>query len=326
MRVRRLILAGALTLGVLSVVSSTALAVPSPLAVTEGASEVSFDAATLNGTVNPEGVEVASDTRWCFQYGAGSLPGYNLGSVPVLAGDAGTGTTSVPVSIRVSGLEPGGAYRYRLVAVNSLGVGLGSTACGTEGGQETDGAEEILTTPVTLLAPLTETGPASNVSQNSATITGTVNPQGLRTSYEFQVGIDTSYGVQVFGQAGEGTEPVPVTLELRYLQPGTTYHYRLLAISPAGTSYGADATLTTPVYPTSTLSAPTNTPLVATPLVTFPSTPASTTTTNPKATTKPKTKTKAKPKAKRAKKATLATRNTGKTSRHHSSKKGRRSA
>jgi hypothetical protein len=326
MRMRRLIMAGCLTLGVFSVASSTALAVPSPLAVTEGASEVSFDAATLNGTVDPQGLEAASDTRWCFQYGAGSLPGYNLGSVPVLAGDAGTGTTSVPVDIRVSGLEPGSAYRYRLVAVNSLGAGLGSMACGTEGGQEADGAEEILTTPVTLPAPLAVTGTTSNVSQNSATITGTVNPRGLRTSYEFQVGIDTSYGVQVFGQAGEGSEPVPVTLELRYLQPGTTYHYRVLAISPAGTSYGADATLTTPVYPTSVLSAPANTPLVATPLVTFPSTPAPTTTTNPKTTTKPKTKTKAKPKTKKAKKAARATRNTGKTSRHNSPTKGRRPA
>ena len=101
--------------------------------------------------------------------------------------------------------------------------------------------------------------------------------------------MDTSYGVQVFGQAGEGPEPVPVSLELQYLQPGTTYHYRLVAISPAGTSYGADAMLTTPVYPTSVLSAPASAPLLATPAVAFPTTPTETTTSTTK--TKPKAKT-----------------------------------
>jgi hypothetical protein len=322
------VFAGLVVAGVLSLAPSHALAVQPPTATTEGASEVSSSAATLNGSVNPQGLEAGSDTRWCFQYGEGSIPGYNLGSIPVLAGDAGTGTTGVPVSIHVGGLEPGSAYRYRLVAVNSLGTGLGSTACGTEGGQETLGAEEILTTPVTLPAPQAETGHASSISQNTATITGTISPHGQPTSYEFQVGIDTSYGVQVFGQSGEGTEPVPVSLNLQYLQPGTTYHYRLLATSPAGTSYGADATLTTGVYPTSVILPPASTPLLATPTVTFPTTPTETTTTTPK--TKTKTKPKAKKKAKKArsaKNARRASRTTTKTSRNgRGAKKGRRSA
>ncbi len=312
------VFAGLVVAGVMSLTTSAAFAVPLPSAVTEGVSEVSFDAATLNGTVDPDGLEVGSDTRWCFQYGTGDVPGYNLGSVPVLAGDAGVGTDRVPVSARVSGLQPGEAYRYRLVAVNFLGTGLGSTACGTAGGQEALGAEGIFTTPVALPGPLVETRIASNVSQNTATITGSVNPQGSRTSYEFQVGLDTSYGVQVFGQAGEGSEPVPVSLELQYLQPGTTYHYRLVAISPAGTSYGADVTLTTPVYPASVISAPASAPLLATPAVAFPTTPTETTT----STTKPKAKTKKKIK----KTAKKADKKTGRASRHDSSRKGRRSA
>jgi hypothetical protein len=312
------VLAGLTAAGVMLLTPSAAFAVPLPSAVTEGVSEVSFDAATLNGTVDPGGLEGGSDTRWCFQYGAGDVPGYNLGSVPVLAGDAGVGTGGVPVSVRVRGLQPGEAYRYRLVAVNSLGMGLGSTACGTAGGQEALGAEGIFTTPVAVPGPLVETGVAGNVSQNTATITGSVNPRGSRTSYEFQVGQDTSYGVQVFGEAGEGSEPVSVSLELQYLQPGTTYQYRLVAISPAGTSYGADATLTTPVFPTSVISAPASAPLLATPAVTFPTTPTETTT----SATKPKAKVKKKTK----KAAKKADKKTGRTSRHDSSRKGRRSA
>ena len=278
MSIRRLMLAGLAVLGAMVAMPSQVFATPLPAASTEGVSEVIFDAATLHGTVIPGGSEAASDTRWCFEYGTGGSPEYNLGSLPLLAGDAGEGTSGVPVSVRVNGLEPASTYRYRLVAVNALGTGLGSTACGTEGGQEADGAEGLFTTPVSLPVPLAVTGTASGISQNAATISGTVDPRGFPTTYEFQFGIDTSYGVQVFGAAGEGLEPAPVSLSVPYLQPGTTYHYRLVAINQGGTSYGADAMFTTPVFPTAVLSAPAVPPLIATPAVTFPSDTTATTT------------------------------------------------
>jgi hypothetical protein len=243
---------------------------PPPAAQTEGAAEVAFNSATLSGTVLPGSVGAASDTRWCFEYGTAGGAGYSLGSLPLLAGDAGQGTGGVPVSVHLVGLEPGSTYRYRLLAVNSLGLGQSSTACGTEGGRESDGAEATFTTPVSLPGPVAVTGPASGVSQNEATVAGTVDPNGFRTSYEFQVGVDTGYGVQVFGEAGAGSEARQVSLELSYLQPGTTYHYRLVAVSPGGTRYGADATFTTSVFPTSALSAPVAAPLVATPAFAFP--------------------------------------------------------
>lgn len=222
-------------------------------------------------------------------------------SSPATPGDAGTGVAGVPVSVQLTGLTPGATYRYRLVAVNALGEGLGSVACGTEGGQEADGGEALFTTPDTPPAPLVATGAASDVTQNAATIAASVDPRGIPTTYEFQLGEDTAYGVQIFADAGAATEPQPVSLTLHYLQPATTYHYRIVAISRGGTSYGADAALTTSAFPTAVLVAPATAPLLSVPAIAFPADATATT-----GVAKPKAKAhkkKAKKTGKKAKKA-----------------------
>ena len=309
-----LALAGVLSVLALSAGATQATPLPPlPSATTEGTAEVTYNAATLSGTVIPGGVGTGSETRWCFQYGTGPNGEYNLGSVPLVPGNAGQGTSGVPVSVHLGALQPGSTYRYRLVAVNALGMGLGSTACGTEGGQEATGSEALFTTPATLPPPLVTTGAASGVSQNAATISGTVDPEGYGTSYEFQLGLDSSYGAEVFGAAGVGTEPQEFTLALTHLQAETTYHYRLVAINQAGTSYGTDAMFTTSGYPTETLTAPPSPPLLATPVFAFP------TTTGTSAKQKAKVK---KRNAKNTRKKTRKARKAGKTSKAGARRRG----
>ena len=240
---------------------------PAPEAVTEGASELAAGSVTLAGSVTPGSTGVVSDTKWCFEYGTIADPGYDQGYAPgTPVGEAGQGTVPISVSVKLSGLEPGTTYRYRLVAVNGLGLGLGSGGCNIAGGQEADGAIRTFTTPPeTLPVPLAQTGAASAVAQSEATITGAVDPRRHATSYAFQVGIDTSYGAELFGEIAAGAGATHVSAALRGLQPGTTYHYRLLARNAGGQSYGADGSFTTAVYPRSLLSAPSSPALVATP-------------------------------------------------------------
>ena len=286
-----------------------------PVVSTEGVTEVVFDAATLTGAVDPDGTEVSSDTEWCFEYGVGSTSGYGLGSAPAVAQDAGSGTTPVPVSTRLTGLSAGTTYRYRLIAVNDLGEGSSQSACGLQGGQQTTGAEGLFTTPLYIPPPLVITGSTSSVEQNTAIITGTVDPEGSRTTYEFQFGVDTGYGVEIFGAAGSGTQPEPFTLTLNDLEPATTYHYRLLATNAGGTTYGADQTFTTSVYATETLTTPPTPPLLSVPAVTFPTEPQ---TTKPTPTVKHK----------KTKKTAKTIRRSGKAARskehHHASKRKER--
>lgn len=100
--------------------------------------------------------------------------------------------------------------------------------------------------------PSATTGSPSSVGQSSATVNGTVNPNGQSTTYYFKYGTATTYGLQTTpAGAGSGTGNVAVHAALDGLSPNTTYHYQLVATSSAGTSNGPDETFTTTTTTTS---------------------------------------------------------------------------
>ncbi|MCB9024484.1 MAG: T9SS type A sorting domain-containing protein [Lentimicrobiaceae bacterium] len=93
--------------------------------------------------------------------------------------------------------------------------------------------------------PAVVTLPATAITGNSATINGTVNPNGLATTYYFQWGTTSSYGNSTpVNSAGSGTAAVAVNASLSSLNAGTTYHFRLAATNSDGTAYGSDLTFT----------------------------------------------------------------------------------
>jgi hypothetical protein len=90
------------------------------------------------------------------------------------------------------------------------------------------------------------TGPAKDVTRTSATLTGTVDPNGTATTYHFEYGTTTAYGLQTAdGDAGSGADPVAVEAAIANLTPQTTYHFRLVATNHDGVARGADRTLRT---------------------------------------------------------------------------------
>src|SRR5437016_6227711 len=89
-------------------------------------------------------------------------------------------------------------------------------------------------------APGAVTGAATNLSASSATLDGTVNPNGRATTWYFEYGASTSYGSNTPSQnAGSGTTPVNVSAPLSGLRTGVVYHFRLVATNSAGTGRGA---------------------------------------------------------------------------------------
>lgn len=94
--------------------------------------------------------------------------------------------------------------------------------------------------------PAATTGSATNIGQTTATVAGTVDPQGMATTYHVEYGTSTTYGLQTSDQdAGMGTGAIDVQVALGGLTSATTYHYRVVATNAAGVDRGADRTFTT---------------------------------------------------------------------------------
>jgi hypothetical protein len=105
-------------------------------------------------------------------------------------------------------------------------------------------------TAVAATAPSASTGPVTTVAPTTATVSGSVNPNGTATTWYVEYGTSTSYGTKTAPvSAGAGTSSAPVSASLTSLKAGTIYHYRLVATSSAGTTHGADGILTTSSVP-----------------------------------------------------------------------------
>ncbi|OGX56353.1 MAG: hypothetical protein A2460_03295 [Omnitrophica WOR_2 bacterium RIFOXYC2_FULL_43_9] len=91
------------------------------------------------------------------------------------------------------------------------------------------------------------TGGSSNVTGSSATISGTVNPDGAETNVWFEVGTSSEwYALSVPAQViGATAATTTVTVGLTELSEGTTYYYRIVAQNNAGISYGTQKSFTT---------------------------------------------------------------------------------
>jgi hypothetical protein len=90
--------------------------------------------------------------------------------------------------------------------------------------------------------PTVATGTAALVPlSSSATLNGTVNPNGLPTTYIFQWGRSTSYGnTTAVTTAGSGTINTAASAKISGLRSYTVYYYRLVATNSAGTTFGGN--------------------------------------------------------------------------------------
>jgi hypothetical protein len=201
-------------------------AVVVPDTTTEPASSVRETSATLNGTVNPAGLPVTSCS---FEYGTEASYGQSVPCAQTPA-QIGSGTAPVAVSANLSGLQPLTTYHFRFVAGNANGVNEGAR-------------DETFITPT---QPSVEGVSLAAVGSTTATVGTQVNANYASTSYYVEYGTSAAYGSSIPAESlGVPLGPVGVQIHMSGLQPGTVYHYRVVALNTIGITRSADATFTT---------------------------------------------------------------------------------
>lgn len=197
------------------------------------AAKIAGKTAVLTGAVNPSGVAVS---ECYFEYGSvnsGGFAEYKMkapceGSIP-------TDSNEHAVHADISGLEPNGhEYVVRLVARNE------------------NGAER--STPKTFLTAHTvNTEKATEITRSTATLNGTILPEGLEYSecfFEWGLNSSPGYGHKTAcnppaAAIESGAESQAVSATLAELQRNSVYHFRLVATNTEGTQIGEDLTFTT---------------------------------------------------------------------------------
>jgi phosphodiesterase/alkaline phosphatase D-like protein len=207
-----------------------------PNVLTFAATNLGVDSATLNGSVHPNG----GTATVTFQYGTTTAYGTTVTAdqSPV------SGNVAYNVSKTITGLSSGTTYHYRVVGTNAGGTSYGAD----------------ITFTLSAAAPTAVTDPATAIGSNTATLNGTVNANGLPTTVTFEYGLDTSYGRTKVAVEGilSGNSNTAAHAVADDVVPNTLYHFRVVATSSGGTTYGADRTFTTlPAPPTAVTNAAT---------------------------------------------------------------------
>jgi hypothetical protein len=186
--------------------------------------------ATVHAQVDPDQLA----TTYRFEYGPSTAYGTE---VPVGGEAIGAGSTPLARQATLTGLKAGSIYHYRVVAENEAGI--------------TDGPDQTLTTVAP--APIDATY-ATGIGATEVTLHTQINPLGNDTRFYFQYGTEacpqnpgacTNIPAPPGEDIGAGSEDVAREVELTGLEPGTTYHFRVLDTNALGTSEGPERTFTT---------------------------------------------------------------------------------
>jgi DNA-binding beta-propeller fold protein YncE len=205
-----------------------------PDVTTAPASSVQPSGATLNGTVNPDGVQV---TDCHFDYGTTTAYGLTVPCAQTPA-QIGSGSAPVAVSADLSGLTPGVVYHFRLSAANANGTNTG--------------ADQIFGPPAV------DGESSSNITKTGATLQAQVNPDGVDATCQFQYVDSAHYNASASNpysagatapctpaDLGSGTSDALASADLSGLEAGATYHWRVVAANAAGAVNGVDQTFPT---------------------------------------------------------------------------------
>lgn len=197
-----------------------------PTAQTTSADTITASSARLNGTINPNN----ADTSYWFEYGTSQSLGSRTAAASLAAG-----VTVVNVFAGISGLSANTTYYYRIAAQNSQGRSYGNVVSFTTNNGGSGNA-----------IPTATTNAATGITQTSASLQGSVNPNGLLTNYWFEYGTTSALGTLTASQSLQASNNTQtVNAGISGLLANTTYYYRVVAENAMGRSAGSVMSFTT---------------------------------------------------------------------------------
>jgi hypothetical protein len=132
--------------------------------------------------------------------------------------------------------------------VRSLTTGVAILASAALAGAAASGATTAPKAP----APIVNTGYADQLTMSSATLRGSISPNGTSVSYYFEYGTTQAYGAwSTVLPLGTSSKTIHVSAAISGLSVYTTYQFRLVTIGPTGTRTGATHSFTTLKLPLS---------------------------------------------------------------------------
>jgi hypothetical protein len=194
---------------------------------TQAAENVTRTSALLKGKFDGNG----QPTTYWFEWGP-SAGHYTSGSSAHLPAGSPTAPPSTPLEYEATSLNPETTYHFRLVAENTVGITFGN-----DQSFKTLPAVQSLTTVA-----------ADPVGRKFATLHASFQGDGTHTTYYFEWGTTGSYGQKAPASGGDAASPsghAELSVELTGLSLETTYHFRISATNPLGTTKGADKEFTT---------------------------------------------------------------------------------
>ncbi len=197
-----------------------------PTVVTTAATAITGTGATLNGTVNANGV-VATVS---FEYGLTTAYG---STVPAVESPV-SGSNVTNISTVLAGLAGNTTYHYRAVGVNANG--------------RSNGSDLTFTTPAVADPPVVVTVAPTSLAPTSAKLNGTVNAKNSATTVTFEWGLTNALGNTITGIPSpvNGNIATAVSVDLTGLTQVTTYYYRCIGVNAGGTTNGSILSFTTP--------------------------------------------------------------------------------
>ena len=198
-----------------------------PDVTTSPATSVARNSAVLNGVLNPDAV---ATTDCKFEWG--TTTAYSGGSVACAEGNVFMGSSDIPVTAPLGGLNASTLYHFRLSVTNANGT--------------SHGLDQTFTTLPAVKS--LQTLSATSVGLDSATLNGSFDRDGFPTNFYFEYGTTPSYG-STTAVPGPLAGSDSVSLPVSGLDHGATYHFRLVASNSFGTTKGLDQTFYTSSAP-----------------------------------------------------------------------------